>query len=109
MAFVVIGLSAFVDGVRVFFSVPECEKCKLYEELLEVANAKRDYYEQLLLTKAGIIRDETEIDSTVEFQSVHRINTMSSVRRMAAQASVERDKAKKEAKRKFEEAIEKSN
>lgn len=73
---------------------------------LDIEIAKRNYYEELLLSKAGILHGEKEIEEAQSFQSVHRITTASSIRKMA-QVQMAKDRAgeKPEAVKKFEDAL----
>lgn len=102
------GVSELVEGIERVFTEPECSKCKVLQEWLDIEREKRDYYEKLLLTQAGILKGEVDISSEVSFQSVGRITTMSQLRKMAAVESVKRrDKTLTEAEKKFEDALNK--
>lgn len=96
-------LGGFIKNV---FSEPECKQCRILQSWLDIEIAKRNYYEELLLTKAGILHGEKEIEETQSFQSVHRITTASSIRKMA-QSEMAKNRAgeKPDAVKKFEDAL----
>lgn len=93
------------DTITGLLSDPPCKECIILREWLEQERGKREYYEQLLLTKAGIIRSN-EVEDAVEYPTVHRISTMSSLRRMAQAEMIKASQNKKpEAVKKFEDAL----
>lgn len=99
-------------AIKDFTTEEECKRCKVLEEWLLIERTKRDYFEQLLLERAGILKKESLQDEPENFPSIHRIATLSSIRKMAQEIS--RDKGKNsqpipEAVSKFEEAINKGN
>lgn len=108
--FVLIGVLAFVDAIKCFFTPIECDKCKLYAALLESEQEKREYYEKLLLTRAGIIRDEDEITADVtQYPSMRKAVTLSTMRKIAARISLDSNAKRKEASDKFEGSLKEHN
>jgi len=95
-------------------SQPQCERCKALEDWLEAERVERKYFQELLLTKAGIIRNNEEISEMESFPSIHKINTLSSLRKAAQDIIVKRHDAEirqelPEAVSKFEAALNKAN
>lgn len=106
MQFVVIGVLGIGNGIKVFFSVPECRECNLLREFLDIEREKREYYEKLVLTRAGILKDENEeVLDISSMPSIRRATTLSHLRRMASSGSIRRDVEDKEAKEKFEKEL----
>lgn len=100
------GVWVIGDSIKALFSPVECETCKLLKEFLEYEQEKREYYEKLLLTKAGILHDNNETALDLEnFPTVRRATTLSMIRKMAAQASSNRVKDKRESVDRFESAV----
>lgn len=83
-----------------------CGKCELYKEVLEVEREKREFYEKLLLTKAGILReDEVTVSNLEDYPTVRRATTLSMARRMAVAASANKALVNKEAAERFEKSV----
>lgn len=78
--------------------IKECKTCNLYSNELGYERERREYYEQLLLTKAGIINqikdDDIDLSDSERFPSVRRITTFSALRHIAEDLKL---KQKKEA------------
>jgi len=67
---------------------PECPTCEVLKSWLDQERAKREYYEQLVLTRSGIVKDTEQIVTSVEsFPSIQRVTTLSSLRRQAEMQS----------------------
>jgi hypothetical protein len=79
-------------------------------EFLDLEREKRDYYEKLLLTKAGILHETVEEITSVEnYPSIRSANTLSTLRKMAIAASREKASYSKEAVDRFETAVAKKS
>lgn len=61
----------------------ECKSCVAYKEFLEVETQRSRYFENLLLTRAGIIQADTQVEVAVEHLPIHRVTTLSQLRRAA--------------------------
>jgi hypothetical protein len=71
---------------------------------------RREYYEQLLLKKTGLVQDDIEIlDDLSQFPTIRRATTLSNLRNMAANIAVKRSISNKEAKDRFEAELDKAN
>lgn len=87
-----------------------CPTCEVYKEWLEEERAKRQFYEQTLLLRVGIIKSENESSTpnVVEFPSITRVTTLSQLRRRAQEAArkkVDTNPPLTEAEKLFEESI----
>jgi hypothetical protein len=65
------------------FGDVECKECKILHAWLETEISKREYYERLILIKAGILLPATQEDNLENFESIHRYATLSAIRRAA--------------------------
>lgn len=79
----------------------ECKQCIILHQWLEAEQEKREYYEKLLLTRVGILTTAPDITDLESYPSVRKVTTMSTIRKMAREASMSRAEAAK----KFEEAL----
>ena len=63
----------------------ECKTCEAYREFLEKETEEKRYYQQLLLSKAGLLNEvEKEQLSVRDFPVLHRGFTLSGIRREAS-------------------------
>jgi hypothetical protein len=90
-----------------------CKECAILREWLEEEKAKRDFYEQLYLTKTGAFGMDATPDLTPEnFKPIIRKSTLSSVRRILEQKSRNQARTAKpeelnEAEQVFQESLNK--
>lgn len=108
-------IDGLLAGVKSVFSTPKCEQCILLKELWEHERDKRDYYEQLLLSKTGLITPTAEnVMDLSSFPSIRRGMSLSQVRtalesesRQKARVAASSEKSKAETL--FEESLNKTN
>lgn len=107
--FVVIGGLAIVDSIKIFFTPIECERCKILETSLEYERSQKEYFSRLLLLKAGVLRDDSEVElDLASYPSIRHTTTLSTMRKMARDISKKNSEESKEAKNRFEEELGKS-
>lgn len=64
----------------------DCKTCEAYREFLEVETQRSRYFEQLLLKRVGIIQSDTvQEDEQTLLPVVHRMASLSAIRRAAEQ------------------------
>lgn len=70
-------------------SEPECAKCLVLREWLEQERERSRYFEQLLLTRAGIIHttEDKPLEQQEDWAPIRKITTMSQLRNAARNAS----------------------
>lgn len=82
---------AFYRVINLIGQEKDCPSCKAYREFLEIESQRARYFEQLLLTRAGIIDKEHQQVENEEYQPVfHRASTLSSIRRAAEELTKKR-------------------
>lgn len=74
-----------VSGIKGFIKEPDCKTCEALRDWLDEEKAKRDFYEKLFLQKVGVFAEETKEEAEIEYPSVNRVTTLSSLRRQARQ------------------------
>lgn len=88
--------------------IEECKSCLLLREFLDLEREKREYYEKLLLTRAGILHESAEEITDIEnYPSLRHATTLSTLRRMAAATAKRKFDSSEEALEKFELALSK--
>lgn len=85
--------------------VDHIEYIKFLKEQLNYERERTEYFERLLLTRAGIIQPVVDVDAEENFPSVRRFNTMSSIRRMATEIRIDQAKKQQEERKTEAEAI----
>lgn len=81
--------------------------CAFLSEQLNYERAQKEYFQQLLMVESGIVKDQEAVMGITEFPTIHRVSTLSSIRKMAYDIAKKNEKPGNltEAEAKFEEAI----
>jgi hypothetical protein len=101
-------LLGVVDKIK---EEPQCKGCILYHEMLQREIADKNYYRQLALRNAGVIKSDEEVHIDKEnWQPVRRPITLTQARRMASEykkneAELAKDRDKTDAEKLFEEQL----